>query len=103
MKLSQVFGLTACVLAVTAGAGYLYAGWNDFSTVFESKQPLEGVRKPLFTQEELSVSSLPAAPAENDATGKIEAETPSAPIQVATAGDAAIPRGAAVDVLREQM
>jgi lysophospholipase L1-like esterase len=104
MKLSQVVGLTACVLAATAGAGYLYAGWDEFAAVFETKQPLEGVRKPLFTEHELRAASLPAA--ETAAAGNDAAEAapqaPAAPFQVAGIGQASFP-GVPVEAGRQQV
>ncbi len=96
MKLSRVIGLTACVLAATAGAGYLYAGLNEFAAVFDGKQPVEGVRKPLFTREELSAANLPALPSDN----ADDDATPAAPIQVAAAGNTVIPMAAVSEAER---
>jgi lysophospholipase L1-like esterase len=86
MRLGQVIGLTACVLTGTTGAGFLYAGWDDFSVAFERKQPLEGVRKPLFTQEEIrpAASAQPAPPVPGERQN-------TAVIQVAAVGPAALP------------
>src|SRR6185295_9703802 len=83
VRLSRVIGLTACVLAGTAGAGYLYAGWSDVAAIFERKQPLAGVRKPLVTQQQLDAAAVPAPAAEPSET--------AAPVQVAAMGNAFAP------------
>src|SRR5689334_6280260 len=75
MGLGRVVGLTSLAVALCAGAGCLYAGWDEFAAALDRKQPLEGVRKPVLTQQELAAANVPASDISN------------APFQVASAAN----------------
>jgi lysophospholipase L1-like esterase len=92
MGIGRIVGLTTIVLVGAASAGGLYAKRDDLSALFERK--LEGVRKPLFTEAEISkqTSTFALPPSSRQEPAAFQEPVP---VQVASAnGPIILPRPA---------